>query len=215
MLLEATSLAASAELPGEDRILAVGQKMISAFEKAEDFTCEAEVLYHRGGAEDNRWQIRFFFKKGDRFRVDFSSPHKGVSVFYEGGEEELTVRPFRFFPALKFRLSIDNPIVKTPSGQRIDQTGVGFFIRFIFRNLKLIQQRENEFQEDDRQIGFLLWALDYIEGKDLEKYRVFVSKRIWFPTRIKRYSLEGTLIEEITFKNYVINPRLEDNLFLP
>ena len=214
MLLEATSLRASAEPSGEEKILAVVRKMISVFENVEDFTCETEVTYYNEGIEDQQWRVKFFFKKGKKFRVDFSYPYRGVSIFYRGGDEKLTVRPFRFLPALKFRFSIDAPIAKTPSGQRINQTDVGYFIRFIFNNLKSIEQRESGFQDDGERIQFLFWALDYIEGKSLEKYRVFVSRKNWFPLRVERYNLEGKLVELIIFKNYVINSHLEDELFV-
>ena len=215
MPLAVPGFANSSEHAGGDKILAVVQKMISVVETVEDFTCETEVLYYEDGAEDQQWRLKFFFKKGKKFRVDFSYPFRGVSVFYKGGDERLTVRPFRFLPAVKLHFSIDSPIVKAPSGQRIDQTDVEYFIRFIFKNLNVIQQRKNEFQEDGQQIKFLFWAMDYIKGKYLEKYRVFVSKKNWFPVRVERYSIEDKLIEVIVFKNYVINALLEDKLFVP
>jgi outer membrane lipoprotein-sorting protein len=213
-LLEAASLGAPAEPSGKEEILAVVHRMVSVFEKMEDFTCETEVTYYEGGIEDQQWRVKFFFKKGKKFRVDFSHPFKGMSVFYKGGDEELTVRPLSFLPALKLRLSIDNPIAKTPSGQRIDQTDVAYFIRFIFKNLKSVEQRENEFQDDGQRIQFLFWALDYIEGEHLEKYRVFVSRENWFPMRVERHNPQGDLVELIVFKNFVINAHLEDELFL-
>jgi outer membrane lipoprotein-sorting protein len=213
-LLEATSLGAPAEPSGKEEILAVVHRMVSVFEKMEDFTCETEVTYFEGGIEDQQWRVKFFFKKGKKFRVDFSHPYRGMSIFYRGGDEELTVRPLSFLPALKFRLSIDNPIAKTPSGQRIDQTDVSYFIRFIFKNLKSVEQRENEFQGDGERIQFMFWALDYIEGKRLEKYRVFISRENWFPVRVERHNPRGEFVELIVFKNYVINPHLEDGLFL-
>jgi outer membrane lipoprotein-sorting protein len=213
-LLEATSLGAPAEPSGKEEILAVVHRMVSVFEKMEDFTCETEVTYYEGGIEDQQWRVKFFFKKGNKFRVDFSHPFKGMSVFYKGGDEELTVRPLSFLRALKLRLSIDNPIAKTPSGQRIDQTDVAYFIRFIFKNLKSVEQRENEFQDDGQRIQFLFWALDYIEGEHLEKYRVFVSRENWFPVRVERHNPQGDLVELIVFENFVINAHLEDELFL-
>jgi outer membrane lipoprotein-sorting protein len=214
MLLQVTSLAAPLEVPHENEILAVVQRMVSVLEKVEDFTCETEVTYYKEGVEDQRWRVKFFFKKEKKFRVDFSSPYKGVSIFYRGGDEELIVRPFGFLPALRFSLSIDAAIARTPSGQRIDQTDVGYFIRFVFNNLRSIEQRENEFHEDEERITFLFWAMDYLEGKSLEKYRVFVSKKIWLPLRVERYDYEGKLIELIIFKNHTINSHLEDTVFV-
>lgn len=214
MLVQVTSLAAPLEVHHEKEILAVVQRMISVFEDVEDFTCETEVTYYKEGVEDKRWRVKFFFKKERQFRVDFSYPYQGVSIFYRGGGEKLIVRPFRFLPALSFSLSIDDAIARTPSGQRIDQTDVGYFIRFVFNNLRSIEQRENEFHEDEERITFLFWAMDYLEGKSLEKYRVFVSKKIWLPLRVERYDHEGKLIELIIFRNHTINSHLEDTIFV-
>jgi outer membrane lipoprotein-sorting protein len=56
--------------------------------------------------------------------------------------------------------------------------------------------------------------MDYLEGKSLEKYRVFVSKKIWFPLRVERYDHEGKLIELIIFRNHTINSHLGDTIFV-
>jgi outer membrane lipoprotein-sorting protein len=73
----------------------------------------------------------------------------------------------------------------------------------------------DEFYEDKDQIKFWLWGLDYIEGKDLEKYRIFISKQNWLPIRIERYLLEGKPLEVTAIQNYAINTGLNDKLFVP
>ena len=125
------------------------------------------------------------------------------------------VVPFRFLPALKFRFSINSAMIKTIAGQRIDQTDMGYFIQFVSMNLKSIKQGKDEFREDEEQVRFLLWAMDYIDQKYLEKYQISISKKIWLPIRIERYNLEDKLIEATDIKNYIINTRLEDKFFRP
>ena len=205
----------SAEFSHGDRILATAQKIISVIESVEDFICEAEVIYYRDGEEDKRYRITFYYKQMGKIRVKFSWPYPGVTVFYKAGNDKLTVKPFKFLPVVKFRFSINNPMVRTPSGQRIYQTDVQYFINFLFRNVKSIQEKENSFYEGEKQIKFMFHALYYIEDKRPEKYRVFVSKKNWFPTRIERYNLEGTPIEIMIFKNHIINPHLDDTFFRP
>ena len=116
---------------------------------------------------------------------------------------------------MKFHFSIDNRMVRTPSGQRIDQTDVQYFINFLFKNAQRIKEKENAFDEGEEQINFMFYGLDYLEDKSLEKYRVFVSKKHWFPTRIERYDLKEKPIEIMIFKNHLINSRLEDTFFRP
>ena len=201
--------------PVQDRILAIVQKMESSFKTVEDYTCEAEVIYYQNGMEDQRYRFKFYFKKVKKIRVDFSQPYPGLIIFYQGGEKEATVKPFRIMPSLRFRLSMDNPMIKTPAGQRIDQTDMGHFIEFVSRNLKQVKQKEGEFQEDDEQVRFWLWAMDYIKGESLEKYHITLSKKHWLPILIGRYHQEGHLLEATEIKNYRINTQLNEKLFQP
>lgn len=199
----------------ENRVLSVVQEMESAFKTMEDYTCEVEQIFFQDGVEDQRYRFKFYFKKKKKIRVDFSHPYSALTIFYNDGDREATVMPFRSVHALKFRFSIDNVMIKTIAGQRIDQTDMGHFIDFMSKNLQNVRQGEDEFYEDREQVKFLFWAKDYVEEKTPEKYRISISKRHWLPIRIERYSLDGKPLEVTDIKNYIINSRLEDKLFGP
>ena len=199
----------------EDRILAAVQNMETAFRMLEDYSCEVEQIFYQNGMEDQRYRFKFYFKKVKRIRVDFLQPHPGLTIIYKDEETEATVIPFRSLPALRLRLSVDSPLMKTLAGQRINQTDMGYFIDFVLKNLKKERQKEKTFYEDEQRFEFVLWALDYIAGKSLEKYRISISKQFWLPIRIERYSPEGKLLEVSDIKNYVLNAHLEDSFFMP
>jgi len=199
----------------ENRVLAIVQRMESAFKTIENYTCGVEQTFYQDGAEDQHYRFKFHFKRTKKIRVDFSHPYSKLTIFYIDGEKEATVMPFRFMPELKFRFSIDNPMIKTQAGQRIDQTDMGYFIDFMSKNLQRVKQGEDEFYEDEQRVRFLFWAKDYIEEKSLEKYRISISKRHWLPIRIERYSLEGKPLEITDIQNYTINTHLEEKLFSP
>jgi outer membrane lipoprotein-sorting protein len=210
------SSAYSSEPSKGSRVLGIVQKMESAVKGMEDYTCEVEQLFFQNGVEDRSYRFKFYFKKEKkRIRVDFSRPYSSLTIFYSDGDKEATVIPFRSIPTLKFRFSIDNPMIKTLAGQRIDQTDMGYFADFMSKNLKRIKQVEDELHEDGEQVKFVFWAKDYIEEKSDEKYRISISKKHWLPIRIERYSLEGKLLEKTEIKNYIINTHLEDKLFIP
>ena len=92
---------------------------------------------------------------------------------------------------------------------------MGYFIDFLRKNLDKVAQTEEDFHDEGDQIKFVLWAMDYIEEKNLEKYRVSVSKKYWLPVRIERYSSGGALIEITDIRNYAIDTYLEDRVFTP
>jgi len=206
----------SAAVAGDaDQILAVAQQMETAFKELEDYSCEVEQMFYQNGAENQRYHFKFYFKKRKKIRVDFSQPHPGLTILYKDNETEATVLPFRSLPAFRIRLSVDNPLMKTLAGQRINQTDMGYFIDFLLKNLKKVEQKENNFSEDDQRVEFLFRAMDYIKGKSLEKYRISIAKKYWLPTRIERYSSEGKLLEVTDIKNYILNSHLEDKFFQP
>ncbi len=165
--------------------------------------------------EDQRYRFKFYFKREKKIRVDFSHPYSALTIFFQDGDQEATVVPLRFLPALRFRFSINSSMMKTMAGQRIDQTAMGYFIQFLSKNFTTIKQEKDEFREDEGQVKFLLWAMDYIDQKYPEKYQIFISKKIWLPLRIERYNLEDKLIEATDIKNYIINTHLEDKFFRP
>lgn len=123
--------------------------------------------------------------------------------------------PFRSFSLFKFRFSVDNPKIQTLAGQKINQTDMGYFIEFLSENLKKVAQRETNFEEDTDQVRFWFQAHDYIRGKDVERYRISISRENWLPLRIERYTLGDELIELSLIRDYTINTHLEDKLFNP
>ncbi len=214
-LLGGRPLSASDPLHEKDRVLLVVQQMEAVFQKIEDYRCDVEQIFYREGVPDEHYRFRFYFKKIKKIRVDFLQPYPELSLFYQGGDDRVTILPLRFLRLLKLRLSIDNPRVQTPAGQRLDQTDMGYFIDFVLTNLRKVPQREDEFEEGGGRIKFLLWAKDYIKGTSPEKYRVTVSTEYWLPVRIERYDMNGKLLEAISIEDYVINTPLEDQVFMP
>ena len=213
--LLALGLLPSSEGAEENRVLNVVLKMESAFKTVEDYSCKVKQTFYKDGEKSEDYQFKFYFKKKRKIRVDFVNPHSSLTIFYTEGDKEATVLPFRFLPAIKFRVSIENPIIHTPAGQWINQTDMGYFINFLFKNLEQVKQKDDEFYEDKDEIRFWLWAMDYIEGKNLEKYHIFVSKRYWLPTRIERYDLGGKPLEVSIIQDYATNAHLSDKLFIP
>jgi outer membrane lipoprotein-sorting protein len=134
------SVAAKAkERAVENKVLAVAQEMTSAFQRVEDYTCDVETIYYQSWQDESgyeRYRFKFYFKRTKKIRVDFSQPYPGSTVIYSEGNEEATVIPLRFLPGLNLHMSLKNPMLTTPTGQRLDQTDMGYFIDFISRSLK-------------------------------------------------------------------------------
>jgi outer membrane lipoprotein-sorting protein len=198
-----------------DRVLNILKEMKSQGQQIQDYSCEVEQVYFLNDEEKQRIYFTYSFKKGAGIRIDFSYPQAGVTVFYKRGEEKATILPARAWPGLKFRVSVQNPLLRTFTGQRIDQTDMGYFIDFLESSLMKGNQQNFDLVEGKEEVTFLLLARDYVEGKNPEKYRVTLSKAIWLPLHIERYSLEDIPIEKSILRNYILNAHPQDQFFTP
>ena len=214
MLAAVTSSSAS-EPSKENRVQTIVEKMDAAFKEVKDYSCDVEQIFYKDRVEDQRYRFKFYFKREKKIRVDFSYPYPKLTLLYQDNNETVTVMPLRFLSLWRLHYSIEDPKLLTPAGQRINQTDMGYFIEFLFRNLKAVHQGEDEYQEEGDRATFLFWALDYIGGKSQEKYRIIVSRGNWLPIRIERYTAEGKPIEVSIIQNYTMNTHLEDKLFIP
>ena len=193
----------------------VVEKMESAFESVQSYTCQVEQTFFKDGSEDQRSSFSYYYKRHSGIRVDFSHPYSSMTVIHLDGEEKATVFPVRSVRLIKFRFSIHDSILKTPAGQRIDQTDIGYFIGFLSKNLQSTSQGDADFREEDREVEFSLWAMDYINEKTVEKYRIHVSRTSWLPIRIERYDRRGSPIEKTVISDYRVNMPLDGKLFQP
>jgi outer membrane lipoprotein-sorting protein len=223
-VLSAVSLAVLLLLPGRapaeerstpDRVASSVRKLGEAVAAMETYSCDVEQVFFREGQDDLHYRFRFHFKKGKGIRVDFSHPYTALTIFYGAAGGSATVVPFRSLPAIRFHFSPENPMLKTPAGQRIDQTDLGYFVRFVRENREKVPQEGSESSEDAETVTFGLRALDYLQARSVETYRITLSKSTWFPVRIDRYGADGRPVERIHFLHVDLNPALSDRFFSP
>lgn len=198
-----------------ESMLRVVWKMKETLESIRDYSCEVEQTYYTQGDETIRYRFKFSFKTGKKIRIKFVHPYSGLVIYYSSGREDVTVVPFPFFSFFKINFSLDNPMIRTPTGQRVDQTDMGYFMKFLMRNLTRPIGATEEYEEREQEVVFSFRAMDYLENLRAEHYRITVSKSHWMPVRIERYSQEGTLIERSIIKDYLINQGLTDRSFEP
>lgn len=194
----------SADVSGS-HIVATVEKMAAALERVEEFRCETEILYYRNGKANKRFIFTLHAETKGNVSLRFSRPYPGVNVLYHQGDDTLTIKPFRFLPIVSFRLSIDSPLVTSPSGQRIDHCTLAYLIQFLHANGEVITKRASEYSEGEDRVAFICWAKDYTNEKELNRYRVVVLKENWFPLRVERYSQQNLPIEIISFREYTID----------
>jgi outer membrane lipoprotein-sorting protein len=189
-----------------ERILEIAGRIEDTYGKLQSYACDIEGIYFSSGKEFQRYIFKFYFLKPDRFRIEFSRPYSGMTVFYTDGEKEFTSRPFQAYPDVLYRFSVDNPLFTSPAGQRMSQLHLNYFLAFLKRNARELPQDNFDFRTDEETVSFWLSARDYLTGKVPERYRIFIYKKVWMPARFERYDAEDHPLEYTIFRNYEIDP---------
>lgn len=196
-----------------ERILQVADRIEAAYGRLQSYACDIEGIYFDAGREYERYVFRFFFRKPDRFRIEFQSPYAGVTIFYTSGDKVFVSRPLALFPSVQFRFSVDNPLFKSPSGQGVHQMHLLYFLDFLRKNAKALPQAGADFRQDGQVLSFWLAARDYLAGGMPERYRMHINTALWLPERFERYNQEGVPLEFTYFRNYRVNPALDGAFF--
>jgi len=194
---------AAGDIPAK-QIVAISEKILHVFEQLEDFRCDVEAQYYHRGKKHQLYRFTFWGERAGTTRIKFSRPYPGLTASYKKGEHTVTVQPFPFLPFMKLTFSLYHSLVKSPSGQRMDQAGIEYMSRFFHNNMHVIQNHESSFREEANSLVFSFWAEDYSGGKELNRYNVTVSKDTYLPVRIERYDSSREPIEVISFKDFVI-----------
>jgi outer membrane lipoprotein-sorting protein len=205
-LLPPDSLARSG--PERERILETIARIENAYRDLQSYACDIEGIYFDSGRELERYVYRFYFRQPNLFRIEFREPYPGMTIFYTQGDKEFVARPFSMFPSIQFRISVDNSLFKTPSGQGVNQMHLFYFLEFLRQNTGSVPQDNPDFTSNEEGLSFWITSEDYARGGTMVRYRMHINTRVWLPDRIDRYDMAGTPLEFTIFRNFSVNPAL-------
>ena len=199
--------------PERERILATIDRLEDAYRELQSYECDIEGIYFNHGRESQRYDYRLYFRKPDHFRIEFRRPYADLTIFYTQGEREFVARPFSMFPSIQLRFSVDNPLFRTPSGQRVNQLNLFDFLEFLRHNAGTAPQKHPDFMSIGGILSFWVASEDYATGGATVRYRMHIDTRVWLPDRFERYDTAGTPLEFATFRNFIVNPVLDEAFF--
>ena len=83
-----------------ERILQVADRIEAAYGRLQSYACDIEGIYFDAGVEFERYLFKFYFRKPDRFRIEFQRPYAGVTIFYTDGNAENGLAVNSFSPSV-------------------------------------------------------------------------------------------------------------------
>jgi outer membrane lipoprotein-sorting protein len=188
-------------------------KLESAYAAVKDYQTDVVVSIYEGAGSSETQKFLYTFRKPEWIRLDFEAPHPGAVLVYPDKNGKAVVRPGGVAHFLKFHLSLENRLIKVPSGQRIDQTDLGFLIRNISRSLTDQRKGPAEFAEEDGYIRISVLAVNHFRKGTVTLYRFLIDKSLWLPVKVEESTPEGRPERTVTFQNLRMNIGVPDSFF--
>ena len=157
-------------------------------------------------------EMRFRFAKPGFVRMDFIRPYPGVVLAYNPETDEALLWPFGFrtFPLLT--LAPGNPLIRGPSGHRIDRCDLGALLANV-RDLQCVGVTEFAGQE---AVGSRLAARVVVTGapgcdaSGVGRYQLWLDLATGLPVKVISADRQGDLIETVTMDDLRVDvPEIE------
>ena len=200
------------EAPGSNASSLLEQ-MRASYAEVEDY--RADIVIRRRGEDGSEKveRLTYTFKKPDRIRVDFHSPHEGLVLVHPNQEGKAVVRPFPWAPFLKMHLDPEFSLAVGSAGQRIDQTDLGFLIEGIGRSLTARSRGAPVIEESDDALTIRVLAEDLFRRDRITRYGFRIDKTRWLPVAVEEHTPEGELRRKVRIRKLRTNLGISDGIF--
>ena len=189
------------------------KRVEAAYARVIDYRTRIEVTTYEKGGDVEIKKFLYTFKKPNRIRLDFESPHPGLILSYPDPKGQVMVRPSILVPFLKLRLAPDNFLLLDSSGQRVDQTDLGSLIKHIERSLTDQRRGPAGITNENGLIRIRVLADNPYRTGSVTGYQFFIDTTLFLPVKVEESTPEGRLQRRITFESLMINTGVDDGFF--
>lgn len=165
---------------------------------------------------DRRDALHYCYKRPGHVRIELIAPLAGAVLIYSpvSGRATLWPRGHRRFPTLDLRP--DHPLIRTPSGQRIDRSDLGA----LYENVQAVQRHGTVALLGGDTVGGRDAAHIAVEaGADFDgavaRYELWLDAGRHLPLKVQSHARDGRMIEAIALENMQIDPEFPDHFFEP
>lgn len=188
-------------------------KMESAYAEVKDYQTKIEVRTYGKDQSLKAEKFLYTFKKPKRIRPDLVSPHPGMVLIYPNRKGKVGVRPSGWASFFKLSLSPDSFLLKTSTGQPIDQTDMGLLIGNISRSLTDGRHGLPNLEETGESIRVQVLAENHFRRGVQTRYEFLIHKMKWLPVGVSEFAPDGVLERQVIFREFRINTGVKDSFF--
>jgi len=188
-------------------------RMQAAYAGVEDYRTQVTSTVREAGQEPEETRFLYRFRRPNRIRIDFSSPHPGTTLVYPTTAGKVRIRPGGLFRFLRISLDPGSASLEVAPGQRIDQTDLGFLVRNITRSLTDSGSTEISLRYAPEAVVASVVAENHFQAGVRTRYEFWVNRRLWLPVRLRETVPEREWEREVSFEDLETNLGLPESLF--
>jgi outer membrane lipoprotein-sorting protein len=172
---------------------------ISGFGKEKEFKTVQKLLYR--------------FKKPDKVRIDFESPHQGMVIVYPDHDGKVAVNLGSWLPFPSLRFNRNSSLVEISPGQHIHQTDFGMLIRNITSSMTDLFQGDLKLEEDGHRLVIRVLSDNAFRKGKSTRYTFTIDKDLWLPVAVDESTPAGVLQRRVVYENLKLNTGVSDSVF--
>ena len=187
--------------------------MSDTYARVETYQTEVEEQTHEAGGAVKRRLFLYSFQKPNRIRLDFRSPHPGMTLVYPDHKGRVVVRPSGWAGFMTWRLAPGSFFLKVSSGQRIDETDMGRLIENITGSVTVKKRGPLKLWVAEGQIRIRVISENHFREGVLTRYIFGIGRRSWLPVFLEEARVDGLLERTVRFRRLVVNPGFPEGFF--
>ncbi|MGU7782411.1 LolA family protein [Burkholderia sp. PU8-34] len=163
-------------------------------------------------------EIHYAYRRPGYIRMDFVAPHRGAVLVYDPVSRKVRVRPFGVHMPPALSLSPTNPLVRDPSGHRVDQSDVGELLR----NVHALQEGGLTVTQGEETVGgrtALRVTVTGAPARDVagvHRYQLWLDTDDGFPLKVVSFADgDDQPLETVTLDDVEIDVAFPDHFFDP
>jgi hypothetical protein len=188
------SLCAAADAGSQLEQLEFIDKMAKAYRQVSDYRTYLVITgFGKDSSFTSTQKLHYTFKKPNKIRLDFETPHRGMTIIYPDRDGKVWIRPNFWVPFINLHLEPTNANLEISPGQQIHQTDLGMLIRNIAHSVTDCYLGDLQVAADREQIIIRVLADNPFRRGNATRYAFFINRDLWLPVAVEESSPTGVL----------------------
>jgi outer membrane lipoprotein-sorting protein len=190
-------------------------KMEASYDEVQDYHTRLVITgFGRDDSFRSRQELIYRFKKPNKVRIDFITPHSGMTILYPASEGKVLVQPSGWASLFALNLDVSHSLLEISPGQRIDQTDYGVLIANIRHSLTDLFLGDLRVDVTPEQTILHVQSDNPFQRGTATRYVFAIDNRLSLPVRVTEMDAHGRLLRTVDYRDLKINTGLSEALFI-